>query len=405
MAWRLAKSIIRGEIDNTKRGVVRGELWLLGNSKPIRLELQGNAHRDLAGCRLLLVNRNPQPGEPVDLAETQTGVVGDMTASRKYRVIDATEEEALVMADEGKPVPEYRKNGVYLEWFSETNGRVVIESVDLEIRVSERAWTLNEHEERQQVEANLQAIRVWLDRLSNIEEEDDEDYDPGDEEPMDEFEWEQFLKESDQLTDRYSEALDKYRDNPDCERLVAREMGWTWLEEALEAKARGALTEDDIYDEDDGEDDDDPQSDPLQPNPLTEGTDWVRDENGRVQHPLTLMAHRISLGIWRQCEELGVLTDNGDEDIKTMVFQAQTLSAKLAGALNHLAYETEPEPGFVVACLKRSLTFLHEAIGASERIRTKPLIPQATLDEFRNDLFQIRERVLALMERFRQKKW
>ena len=48
MAWRIQDSVIRGEIDNRTKGIVRGRLWLHGIVEPIVLELTGNAHADLA---------------------------------------------------------------------------------------------------------------------------------------------------------------------------------------------------------------------------------------------------------------------------------------------------------------------------------------------------------------------
>ena len=30
MAWRIAKNVERGEIDNRERGIVRGRIWLRG---------------------------------------------------------------------------------------------------------------------------------------------------------------------------------------------------------------------------------------------------------------------------------------------------------------------------------------------------------------------------------------
>ena len=36
MAWRIDESVVRGEIDNRVKGVVRGRLWLEGVEKPMR---------------------------------------------------------------------------------------------------------------------------------------------------------------------------------------------------------------------------------------------------------------------------------------------------------------------------------------------------------------------------------
>lgn len=400
MAWRVAQSIVRGEVDNREQGHIQGRIWLLGRPEPIELQLRGNPYRDLAGCCLTFVNPTPAAGDRTDLHALQRGVSGDMTASRKVRVLDVSVEEAKALSKQGKPVPEHRGNSLYLEWFSEANGRVVIESADYHIAISEPAWTMTDEEERVQRVQNQDAMRDWLDHLAG-DVSDEDDYDPDDDTPMDEFEWEQFLRESDKLTDKYMEVFEKYKNHPDCEKLVAREMGWNWLDDALDAEERGTLVNPGAteYDEDEEE------VGLLEPNPLTEGVDWVRDEDGRIHHPLTARSHRLSMSLWRTCDELGLLGDGGSEEVRDMVFQTQTLSAKLAGALDHLAYDDEREPGFIVACLKRALGYLHAAISASETAHAKEAMTLPLLNKHRKGLFEVREQILYLMERYRQKLW
>jgi len=70
-----------------------------------------------------------------------------------------------------------------------------------------------------------------------------------------------------------------------------------------------------------------------------------------------------------------------------MIFEFQTTGAKLAGALNSLAYDEEGERdgGFVVAALKRALNYLHKSIAASERVIQKNLLSSERMDSFRSD--------------------
>jgi hypothetical protein len=172
MAWRLCNAVVRGEIDNTVRGRVEGRLWLVGVEAPIVLRLAGNAWRDLAGTRLTFENPRPRPdGEPTDLQPEQVGVVGDLTASRKVRVYDVPLEEAIAMSRMGVKPPEHRANCLYLEWYSERNGRVVIESADYRLSITPHAWTLTKTEERAQHEANARAIRDWMKRLGRALDE------------------------------------------------------------------------------------------------------------------------------------------------------------------------------------------------------------------------------------------
>src|SRR5260370_35229412 len=87
MAFRIHESVVRGEIDNSVKGIVRGRIWVEGRAEPVALELEGNAWPDLAGC--LLSFSNPQeriPHTHLDpLDPIQRGSIGDLTPSRKVR--------------------------------------------------------------------------------------------------------------------------------------------------------------------------------------------------------------------------------------------------------------------------------------------------------------------------------
>src|SRR5689334_16901866 len=98
MALRMYRSVVKGEIDNRTPGQVHGSVWLVGRDEPVTLELIGNCWPDLAGCIMQFENPQPKPAEEeytdAVFAE-QTGVAGDITASRKVRVFDVPLEEAL----------------------------------------------------------------------------------------------------------------------------------------------------------------------------------------------------------------------------------------------------------------------------------------------------------------------
>jgi len=399
MAWRLDTSVIKGEIDNRTPGIVSGRVWLVGRANPIVLKLKGNALRDMAGCLLSFINPTPTAGDQVSLDECQQGVAGDMTASRKVRIPEVPIEEMMKRMKANQPVPEHIGNVLYLEWFSEANGRVVIESAGYTVTITLPVWKMTGDQERAQRTANHEAMRNFLDRMTGGADKV-EAYDFEDEGPMDEFAWEKFMKEADLRTDKYGELLDKYKDHPDRERIVAREMGWTWVEDMLDAREHGTLEVDDQ----DG--DDLVEASDLEPNPLTEGKDWVRDEHGRPQHPLTLRAIKISMGLWHQCKDQGLSGETGDEDLRNMIFQTQMTGAKLAGALNSLAYRGEDvDAGFVVANLKRALQYLHKAVAAAGTVKARNLLPAQELKDYRASLFALREEILALMKRFRNKQW
>jgi hypothetical protein len=413
MAWRIHDHVVRGEIDNRERGLVRGKIWLAGMAGPLALDLKGNACADLAGCLLTFENTKepmaiPEEGVP---ALVQKGTIGDLTASRKVRVLEMPTAEAYMRLKQKLPVPEHMANCLYLEWFSEFNGRVVIESTDYKLTVSAPAWRLTPEEESRRATEATQGFSGFMQKLSQAL--DSKKHEVPEDKEWDEFDYEKFMRECDARTDKYAELLDKYMDHPDSDRIIAKEMGWTWLEEALDAQDAENLEEKSSgrnldsgtkENEDEDEIDGDPFSCPDDlpeptPDPETEGVDWVRDEHGHLTHPLCKRASSGSSVLWHKCDDLKKLQD---KDIGALIGAFQTTSAKLAGALDGLAYGRELRDGaFVVAYLKRALSHLHAAQAALETVAAKKLLPADVLTSTRADLFGIREEILRLMSEFR----
>jgi len=184
MAFRIHDSVVRGEIDNRSRGIVRGKVWVAGREEPVVLELTGNAWPDLAGC--LLTFTNPLKviaHQHLDsLRPLQRGSVGDLTASRKVRVFDVPLEEALAMIRRKEKPPEHMANCMYLEWFSEANGRVVIESVDYELKISAPEWRMTPEEDAERARQAASGMDDFFKKLTDaIGEKQHEQEDPEEE--------------------------------------------------------------------------------------------------------------------------------------------------------------------------------------------------------------------------------
>jgi hypothetical protein len=111
MAWRPTQYLIEGELDNTHPGKVTGWMRFAGKKEKVTFDLEGDFHRDIRGAKILFsngaeVNIDEAQGYMGGLASHQTGNVGDITA--------------------GLPPKDY-VNYPYIEWYSNENGRVVIE--------------------------------------------------------------------------------------------------------------------------------------------------------------------------------------------------------------------------------------------------------------------------------------
>jgi hypothetical protein len=131
MAWRPYENLLEGELDNTTAGKVTGWIRFFRRGKApltVRLELQGDFHEDIRGKKIRLTNLRPsdrhealdRPASYMDgMAVEQMGEAGDIAA--------------------GLPV-----NGQYpyvaypyIEWYSEYNGRVVLELDPSQVAVVE----------------------------------------------------------------------------------------------------------------------------------------------------------------------------------------------------------------------------------------------------------------------------
>ena len=179
MAWQIHDWVRRGEVDNRQPGVLRGRLWLAGRRDPLELDLHGNAWCDLAGCQLFFTRRRSVPTEGhapgrALLAPAQNGVIGDFTASRKVKVPALPAPEFHERLRLHRPFPVRLANCLYLEWFSEANGRVVFESVDFALRIGPPAWTMTVAAERRQRQENARELRRFFDRLLAAGEEEEE---------------------------------------------------------------------------------------------------------------------------------------------------------------------------------------------------------------------------------------
>jgi hypothetical protein len=400
MAWRIHDNVIRGEIDNRTRGIIRGRIWVHGLGEPVVLELTGNAHPDLAGCLLTFENTGETYPVVADsfLALLQQGTAGDLTASRKVRVFEVPVEEALAMMRRGDKPPEHWANSLYLEWFSERNGRVVIEGAEWHLKLSPPEWRPTADDE---IQRRLNAEKGWRGFLQQLDAAVNAKRHRGPEEieDWDEFDWERALRESDARADKYRELLEKYGDGPDAERLIAREMGWDDADDDNPDEGHEVFPSESFSADPAIEDLDDHA---LEPDPATEGVDWIRSPDGHVRHPLEFRCFESAVWLWHECRRLGDDVGN-DRDVARLVGEFQTTGAKLAGALNGLAYGRHRRKGaFVVACLKRALRHLHSAQAGFDRVSRRGVLPKPVLDRTRAELFAIREEILRLMQEFRE---
>ena len=145
MAWRPTHYLIEGVLDNTKLGKVTGWMQFAGKKERIVFDLTGDFHRDIRGAKIYFKGQADAGNvDAVKAAEymkgfslNQSGKAGDMTA--------------------GFAPADYVAGRCYLEWYSEANGRVVIELPQENIIVIGKPvpWEKCEPVSRQQQAENM----------------------------------------------------------------------------------------------------------------------------------------------------------------------------------------------------------------------------------------------------------
>ena len=161
----------------------------------------------------------------------------------------------------------------------------------------------------------------------------------------DEYEWERFLQQQDQKTEKYMELLEKYLDDPQRDQIIAREMGWTQSlgGERLERRSRCAHVEESARAKSDGR----PRA------------SWsIEHRRSFEDHGLYRAAFALTVWIDQLFDDDTSL-QNEPAAVKLATHSALA-SAKLAAALSD---EDVDEIGMTIAYLKRALKAITDVDG------------------------------------------
>ena len=196
----------------------------------------------------------------------------------------------------------------------------------------------------------------------------------------DEYDWERFLQEQDQKTEKYMQLVETYLDDPQRDEIIAREMGWTQL---LEAKDWSA------------------EVDALFGEGVEEDGDLDPDETGEVgetfeEHGLYQAAFALTIWIDQLFDQTPLL-QNEPAAIKLATHSALA-SAKLAAALSG---DDVDEIGMTIAYLKRALKAITISMNAAAQLLSEKLITGTQHSILQQRLFQVRDGIITLMGEYR----
>ena len=405
MAWRIDKQLVRAELDNRTKGRVVGTLWFEGRAEPVTLDLKGNPWRDLAGHRIVATNPSPKPGKLDGFAEHQVGVVGDITASRKVRVPDCPMEEFIAAYKTDRKFTFHMANALYLEWYSEQNGRVVIESSDYKLELDGLpAWEMTDEDERERQSASSEALHNFMDLAVEALAQSREAHDDSDDQPTSRAEAEADAEAArmDLLLDRVGARLEREgREESDFERIFDEE------KERLR-KERG-----------------EPEPEPLTPEQEAERETWIEEMNAVAEealeemeagggfdewgnHPLVETCSDLASRLYHDVKDHAWVPESASHEhpLNEIVDGVQIASAKLAGALNGSVRDEEwpPDPlfaGDTLVRLKKARRYLRDALAGLDAADEQRLAEPEWRSQARIEVNAILAHVEALINEVR----
>ncbi len=199
----------------------------------------------------------------------------------------------------------------------------------------------------------------------------------------DEYEWERFLQQQDQKTEKYLELLEKYIDDPQRDEIVAREMGWC---HQVEESSEDWQNEVEDFFDDESEDSGSIAG-------YEQGSDPIESFE---QHVLYRAAFSLTIWIDRLFE--GNTKLQNDPAAVKLATHAALASAKLAAALSD---EEAEELGMTIAYLKRSLKAITVALDASAQLIAEKSLTRQQHAALQKRIFQVRDGTILLMGEFR----
>lgn len=376
MAWRIDEQVIRGEIDNRRKGVVSGRIWLEGREEPVELDLIGNPWADLAGHTLRFRNPSPKPGLRDGFFTLQKGVVGDITASRKVKVPDCSEEEFIKCYEERRPFPWHWANSLYLEWYSQRNGRVVVESSAFELEIDpEPAWTMDAEEEQAQHLRNAEALTDFMNRLGSFVAKREDDFDDDAPQSAAEAAADAEAAWMDRLLDRVSARIEREgREELDFDRIYGEERERLRRESGM----------------------------PPEPEPTPEleakREEWIEEMNAAAEEAMRemeaeawkdepepqrpeLVERALEFSVQLHHDVADWLTEDapGEHPLREIAWGVQLAAVKIGGALGHDCDEPWPPDalfaGDSLVRLKKSRDCLRDALLAMDSADEENLAP------------------------------
>jgi hypothetical protein len=211
----------------------------------------------------------------------------------------------------------------------------------------------------------------------------------------DEEDWERFLQKADVRTAKYLELFETLHNHPDCDNLIAKEMGWSHKYEDCDYNNGscdncGKRDECRIY----------------EINQIFDNsTEYDETIERDVEDVKNIIAYKKSYELYIKLSEYfrnreGV---DADEDFLEAISASSKISAKIAGG-HGMGYERDSLCGNIANC-KRSLKNARICVYSLEIVRAKSTLPDSDINILISEAIKVEREVLKWIEYLRSRIW
>jgi hypothetical protein len=211
----------------------------------------------------------------------------------------------------------------------------------------------------------------------------------------DEEDWERFLQKADVRTAKYLELFETLHNHPDCDNLIAKEMGWSHKYEDCDYNNGscdncGKRNECRIY----------------EINQIFDNsTEYDETIESDVEDVKNIIAYKKSYELYIKLSKYfrnreGV---DADEDFLEAISASSKISAKIAGG-HGMGYERDSLCGNIANC-KRSLKNARICVYSLEIVRAKSTLPDSDINILISEAIKVEREVLKWIEYLRSRIW
>lgn len=225
-----------------------------------------------------------------------------------------------------------------------------------------------------------------------------------DDKPWTERQWEEFMRQSELRAARFGELFETLRDDPQCDELIDREMGWGGDREEYQIDGSLADAEsaaDEFADESEADEfeADDDEAEELSDEEVQAAREHKRSR--LTASPAYSAGYQWGLAVYKLLETAGERDEDFEEIAARAVEGSTSVAAKIAAG-NGLGEEDDSICGNIVCC-RRAAAFAQQAIDALKELAGRGGLPadalQALIDEGARVRSLVEERIAELRSR------